>query len=401
MKTSRTLLSAAVAATLFAAAFWPVATFAANVRTGGVVTTARGDFAEGNVYVVAGQAALAGAVGDDLLVVAAADSVVSGAVGGDLTVAGYQTLVSGEVSGDLRAAAGLVIVSGKIGGDLVAAGGRVVVLPEATIGGDLVAAGGELVTRGDVAGGISLFAGSAAVGGRQGGGVVTAPSVRFLSDAAGGGVSYYAQNPAVVEPGAALASLSYNRVPPISEIGPVKRGLLTFLTLWRFFSFASTLILALALAYGAKVFSQETSEIGSRGLASFFGSFAAGFAALLLLPLASLLAVASIFALPLGVLGLLATVALLVLAAALGALVVGAAVERALRRGAEVTVSYRAAALGAVVLALVGLLPFGAAFKAVAAIAGVGAAARVATRRLRGDGWSVDKVLSRWGGKGR
>lgn len=398
MQTSRIRPLLAVAALLTVAAFSPGSAHAATVKTGGVVSTVAGDLDEGNVYVVAGQAALAGGVLGDLVVATAADSVLSGSVGGDLTVVGYQTLVSGNVDGDLRAAGGLVVVSGRVGGDLVIAGGRVVVLPEATVGGDLVIAGGETVTRGEVSGAVKIIAGTASVGGRQGGGVVTAPTVRILADAAGAGISYYAQNPAVIETGAGLASLSYNRIPPISEIGPVKRGLLTFLTLWRFFSFASTLILALALAYGAKVFSQETAEIGSRSLSSFFGSFAAGFATLVMLPLASLLAVASIFALPLGVLGLLAALALVVLASAQGALVIGSALERTLRRGGEVTVSYRAAALGAVTLALVGLLPFGAIFKALVAIAGVGAASRAAMRRLHGDRWSIERVLARWSG---
>lgn len=358
--------------------------------------------ASGNVYVVAGRAAVSGSVDGDLVLASAADAVVSGNVGGDLTVLGYRTAISGVVGGDLRVVAGFVTVSGKIDGDLVVAGGQVTVLPDAKIGGDVVVAAGDLYTRGNVSGGVDLLAGAASVGGLiAGGGTVTAPSVTFLSDARGGSVSYYAQSPATIESGAALASLAYNQIPPISEIGPVKRGLLSFLTLWRFFSFASTLILGLALVYGAKVFSQEAATIGTRGLWAFLGSFAAGLATIVFLPLVSLLAIASIFALPLGVLGLLASAAVVVVASALGAIVVGFAVERALRRGAEVTVSYRAVALGAVAVALIDLVPVAPAFKAVVALAGVGAAARAAARRLRGEGWSIDKVLERWGGSNR
>jgi hypothetical protein len=160
------------------------------------------------------------------------------------------------------------------------------------------------------------------------------------------------------------------------------------------------LILGLALAYGAKVFSQEVAEIGSRGVSSFFGSALAGLATLIVLPLVSLLAVASIFALPLGVLGLLAAAAVVVLASAFGALVVGFAVERALRRGGDVTVSYRAVGFGAVAVALLDLLPGGSIAKLLVALVGVGAASRAISRRLRGEGWSIDTVLARWGGAG-
>lgn len=397
MKASRVSFALAAALVSFAAAA-PCPTLAA-VKTGGEVQVPVGEYLAGNTYVVAGRAGVAGSIGGDLVLVSAADAVVSGDVAGDLTVLGYQTSVSGNVGGDLRAAGGFVVVSGKISGDLVAAGGRVELLPGAEVGGDLVAAGGEFSTRGTVAGAVNILAGEAAIGGEQGGGTVTATAVTFLADATGGSLAYYAPSPAVFEPGASLPTPAYNQIPPISEIGPVKSALLSFLTLWRFFSFASTLILGLALAYGARVFSQETVLIGSRSVGSFLGSALAGLAAVLLLPIISLLAMASIFALPLGILGLLATAATVVLASALGALVVGFAAERAARRGAEVTVSYRAVGFGAVVVALVELVPGGSIVKLVVALVGVGAAARAFARRLRGDGWSLEKVLSRWGGK--
>lgn len=375
----------------------PSSALAATVRTGGDTRVPAGETIEGNAYLVSGRSTVEGTVTGDL-VVAAGEAVVSGDVAGDVTVAGYRADVSGDVAGDLRVAGGFVVVSGKVGGDLVVAGGRVAVLPGATVAGALVAAGGELATEATVAGGIDVVAGRASIGGRQGGGTVTAPSVTFLSSASGGGVSYYAQGPAVIQDGANLASLSYNHIPPISEIGPVRRGILSFFALWNFFSFASTVVLGLALAYGARVFAQEVAEVASRGLGAFLWSAVAGLATFLLLPLVSLLAVASIFALPLGVLGLLATAALFVLASALGALAVGFAVERALRRGGDVTVSYRAVGLGAVVSTLAGLVPGGQIVKLVIALAGVGAAARVVARRLRGEGWSVERVLGRWSG---
>ncbi len=372
----------------------------AAVKTGADVRVGEAEALEGNAYVVAGRSEVAGDVSGDLVLVSAADAIVSGAVSGDLTVLGYQAVISGQVGGDLRVVGGFVTVSGKIDGDLVAAGGRVAVLPTATVGGDLVAAGGSFVTEGAVEGGVNLLAGDASIGGRQGGGTVTATAVTFLSGATGGSLSYYAQEPATFQPDVALPTPAYNQIPPISEIGPVKSAILSFLTLWRFFSFASTLILGLALAYGAKVFSQEVAEIGSRGVSSFFGSALAGLATLIVLPLVSLLAVASIFALPLGVLGLLAAAAVVVLASAFGALVVGFAVERALRRGGDVTVSYRAVGFGAVAVALLDLLPGGSIAKLLVALVGVGAASRAISRRLRGEGWSIDTVLARWGGAG-
>jgi cytoskeletal protein CcmA (bactofilin family) len=373
---------------------------AATVRTGGEAGVPAEESVEGNAYLVSGRSAVAGTVTGDL-VVAAGEAAISGKVLGDVTVVGYRADVSGSVAGDLRVIGGFVTVSGKIGGDLVVAGGRVAVAPGATIAGALVAAGGELATEATIAGSLDIVAGHASIGGRQGGGTVTAPTVTFLSSASGGGISYYAQRQATVQDGASLASLSYNQIPPISEIGPVRRGILSFFALWNFFSFASTIVLGLALAYGARVFAQETAQVAARGVGAFAGSAAAGLATFLLLPLVSLLAVASIFALPLGVLGLLATAALFVLASALGALAVGVAVERLIRRGADVTVSYRAVGLGAVAVALVGFVPGGAVAKLVVALAGVGAATRVVARRLRGEGWSIERVIGRWGGTGK
>jgi hypothetical protein len=391
---------ATLAALALAASFaLPASAAAATLRTGGAIEVPAGESIEGNVYLAGGAANVQGSVSGDLVIAAGTDVAVSGAVGGDLTVFSYNADIAGTVAGDLRVAGGLVVVSGQIGGDLVAAGGRVLVLPGASIGGDLYAAGGELLMRGTTTGGVRVLASEAEVGGSQGGGSVTARAVRVLGEARGAGLAVYAPVQTIVEDGASLASLSYNKIPPLSELGPVKRAALTFLTLWRFLSFASTLVLALALAYGAKVFTQEAALTGGRTVGSFFASAAAGALTFIVLPLVSVLAAASIFALPIGILGFLATAALLVVAPALGALAVGLAVERGIRRGADVTVSYRAAALGAVVLALIGLVPIGGSVvKIIAALAGAGAAARVAARRLRGDSWSIEKVLAKWSG---
>jgi hypothetical protein len=393
-------LSTTLAALSLAAVFAvPAHAAAATLRTGGAVEVPAAETIDGNVYLAGSAARAEGIVSGDLVIAAGTDAAVSGSVGGDLTLLAYSAEVSGEVAGDLRVAGGVVIVSGKIGGDLVVAGGRVLILPGATIGGDLYGAGGELLAEGATKGGVRILAGEASVGGTVGGGSVTARGVRILADAKGGGLAVYAPKPAVVEDGAALATLSYNQIPPVSELGAVKRAALTFLTLWRFLSVASTLVLALALAYGAKVFTQEAAQTGGRSVGQFFASAAAGVLTFIVLPLVSVLAAASIFALPIGILGFLATAALLVVAPALGALAVGLAVERGIRRGGDVTVSYRAAALGAVVVALIGLVPIGGSVvKIVVALVGAGAAARVAARRLRGDSWTIEKVLGRWGG---
>jgi hypothetical protein len=274
--------------------------------------------------------------------VAAWRADVAGSVEDDLVVvSAAEADISGDIGGDLTVLGYQVSVSGDVAGDLRVAGGFVVVSGD--VGGDLVAAGGRvLVLPGVRVGGQTVAAGG-----------------NFLTG------------------GAFAESLQ---------------------TLWAFFSIASTVVLGLALAYGARVFAQEAAALGAGGVRSFLGSAAAGLLAFILLPVVSVLAVASIFALPVGVLGALATAAFAVLAPAFGALAVGLALERALRGGKDATVSYRAVGLGAFALAALGLLPGGAYAKLLVSLAGAGAAARVFARRLRGDGWTLEKVIARWGG---
>lgn len=95
-------------------------------------------------------------VGDQYLAGATVD--VLGRVEGDLTMAGLQAGLDGTVSGDVNAAGFLVHVGGVVGDDARALGGKVIV--EGSVGDGLLVAGGEIeLTRGTRVGGDAILAG--------------------------------------------------------------------------------------------------------------------------------------------------------------------------------------------------------------------------------------------------
>ncbi|KYH26928.1 polymer-forming cytoskeletal [Halalkalicoccus paucihalophilus] len=118
---------------------------AQETRSGETVVIEEGETVKGDLTAVAGTV------------------VVQGTVDGDLTAFGGDVLVEGEVTGDADAFAGTVRVAGDVGGEVSAAAGTVVVSEDASVGA-LSTAGGNVAIDGTVAGDVEAAAGSVSLG---------------------------------------------------------------------------------------------------------------------------------------------------------------------------------------------------------------------------------------------
>ncbi|MDQ3881490.1 MAG: DUF4231 domain-containing protein, partial [Chloroflexota bacterium] len=92
-------------------------------------------------------------------VAAGAQMSVSGSVEGDVVASGGTVIISGTVGGDVRLGAGRLVIGGDVGEDALVAAGELTLADGGRIGEDLIFTAGEASVAGDVDGSIRGNAG--------------------------------------------------------------------------------------------------------------------------------------------------------------------------------------------------------------------------------------------------
>jgi cytoskeletal protein CcmA (bactofilin family) len=142
--------------------------------------------------------------------------VIDGRVNGDVLVAGGRVRLSGTVSQDVRAAGGQITIAGNVGRNLTVAGGNVEIASSAVIRGGVVAAGGSVDLAAPVGGAAKIAAGTLIIANRMAGDVEAAVGTLRITSRAeiDGNVSYWSRKEAVVSEGARIKGKIVRNVPP-------------------------------------------------------------------------------------------------------------------------------------------------------------------------------------------
>jgi cytoskeletal protein CcmA (bactofilin family) len=130
-----------------------------KLRTGQNVTVGEDESVAGDLYAAAGLVVVDGTIDGDLIAVGG-DVRINGTVVGDLIAAGGTVTIAGTVAGDARVAAGQLMVSGDVGEDLLASGGQATLAASGSVGEDVIVSAGQLTLAGSVAGSVAGGAGS-------------------------------------------------------------------------------------------------------------------------------------------------------------------------------------------------------------------------------------------------
>jgi cytoskeletal protein CcmA (bactofilin family) len=309
---------------------------------------------------------ISGTVNGDVYV-AGGQVLVDGRINGDLLVAGGTITVSGVVSQDARVAGGQVTVNGQIGRNLTVAGGDVDLSESAAVKGGLVSAGGRVRLAAPVGTDARIAAGSVIVSGPIKGSLnAMTGDLRLTSRASvAGGVTYWSQDQASVDPGASIAGGVHRKaLPEFSR--PRKETLLGALAgvviVAKLVSAASTLILGLFLIY---LFPGYTQSAVATLSARPGASFGIGLLALIVTPIAAIMLLVTVLGLPIG----LMAIALYLVAIFLVRVFVILWLGRVLLawRGNEVRNTW-ALVLGLIVYSMLTLIPFVGGFVALCAI---------------------------------
>ncbi len=345
--------------TLFAGAFLsvllcvPVIAAAAEFRVGDQPTLVASERTAGNFYIAGANVTSNGSVGGDI-VVAGGNVLVSGPVSEDIAAAGGSITILSNIGGDARVAGGNIIMHGRIGGDLVAGGGQVQVSGDG-IGGDVLWGGGTLRIDAPVKGNLELAGGNVFINAPVKGNVHFRGEKLTLGSAAviSGDLTYSSPKEAQLEEGAVVkGKTSFEPLPDARKTA--KTGFFVLLSVAFFLKFLMTLACALVLGL---VFKRYSTALVNGAVSQPLLELGRGFAALVLLPAASVILLITVIGIPLGALGFLAFAAMMLLASVAAPILLGSIVRRWISKSAEYEITWGTILLGAVLFTLLTFVP--------------------------------------------
>jgi cytoskeletal protein CcmA (bactofilin family) len=285
-------------------------------------------------------------------------------------------MVQAPVQGDLLAMAEIVRIDAPVGGDVYALGKQVVLTEKGAIGGHLYARAAEVRLEGPVGGDVSVGAGELVLAGPVAGDVWAEVGVLKLSGGSVGGDLAYAA-PTSVDGLESLVAGTVTFTQQLeldeeAEVEPAPPSVLSRVvswTLWTGWTYGSLLLVGFVfLGLGGEPAGRVARVLGEQPARAL----GVGFVVMSVLPVASLVAMALILPLPLGVLGLLVLAVALYAGQLFAAQALGDQIVRTLQPGALGN-PYISMAVGLVPLVLLGLLPWlGTLVWLAATLAGVG-----------------------------
>jgi hypothetical protein len=203
-----------IAAVLIISLLMFVPVHAADARAGQNVDVSAGEVVNDDLYLAGSEITVDGTVNGD--VVAAGNRVtINGTVNGSVTAIGSTITINGTVTNSIRAAGTTVILNGKAGNDLVAMAGQVTVSSVSKIGRDLLANAGNVDVNGPVTRNIMCNAGSFAVGSSVGGNVKAEATEIKLGPSASvaGNFEYTSADEASMAAGATIKGQTRHNLP--------------------------------------------------------------------------------------------------------------------------------------------------------------------------------------------
>lgn len=347
-------LAVSAAGLLVTALIIPLVAFAAELRVGESPSLSSSETVQNDLYLAGGNITSAGKVNGDL-VAGGGNILVNGPVSQDLAIGGGSITVVADIGDDMRIAGGNIIVSGKIGDDVTIAGGQTSISGTG-IGGDVLWAGGTLRVDAPVGGGMQLGGGEVVINAHVRGNVVFKGTKLMLGKNAviDGNLDYSAQTEAVMEEGAVVRGQTHYEPQKVRASASSAKGIVAILSILVLGKLLSLLIFALALGL---IFHRYATTLVGNATAQPLLEAGRGLIVLIVLPVASVIFLATLIGIPFGILGLIALVALLLFASPVAAIITGSVVHRWFTKSAEYQVTWQTIALGAVVYTLLGFIP--------------------------------------------
>jgi len=319
------------------------------------------------------------------LMVAGRQVTVRAGVDGDLTAAGNTVMVAGDTESSVMLGGSAVSVTGRVGNDAWVAGQTVVldssvadnayvagsnvqVGAKSAVGSDLLAAAGTAILMGKVGRNVRVAAANVVIGGTIDGDVyVRAGEQLRITDGAviKGDLFYESPRPAIVAKGAKILGEVKHSIPAQEKVKPVFWPRLAS-------SLISTIGLILFGWVAIVLFADRIRVSAETARSSFWLSTGTGLLALLVTPVACVVALITVVGIPLSLVTLAAYAVLVYASRVVAGLALGHAILS--RRAAPPGSPVASMALGVAVLAAIGFVPVvGPVVAFLATILGLGA----------------------------
>src|SRR3989338_213490 len=334
----------------------PMFALAAEFKAGDQVSLSSETRIEGDLYMAGGNTTSAGDVRGDLFVVGGS-VLISGPVAGDVATGGGNVTILGDIADDLRAGGGTIVVQGRVRGDVLIGGGQInllgklisgdavvaggMVRVDSIIGGDLKFIGGEIYLNSSVAKNVNIKADKVTLG----------PKADI-----GGDFTYEAKELAVMEKGAVVrgeTNFKEKNVKDTTE-GQFQARLVALFTFWFIAKFLMFLIAGLLLGL---IFRRYSRELVEKATANPLREFGRGVIAFIVLPVLSLILLATVVGIPLGILGIISFLALTIFAVITTPIFLGSVIYKWGSKNTHHEINWKTILFGIVVYFMLGFIP--------------------------------------------
>jgi cytoskeletal protein CcmA (bactofilin family) len=346
---------------MFLAVLWAMPVSAAQFTSGESVTVSSAD---DDVYAAGANIFADGEINGDLYM---AGAVIrnNANVSEDFVAAGSIVDLFGNVGDDARLAGSMVTIGGVVEDDLIVFGAMVRILPGAIIKGDLTTFGGSLMIDGTVEGNVIAGGGQVILNGTvMGSAILEADEVVIGKSANVGGIVQYKspKEAEVAEEAAIAGGVEYKKIERSErperdreakkDVGAgalFGLGVLVFLI--KVLVGIATVLVALYF------FKKHLFAMTKTMLSEFPAQLGWGFVWALLVPIACIVLIFTVFGSTLGVFGLIVYALTMVIAKALAMIGFGAWLWKLVTKGKTIELDWKIAVLGVVVLNVIGLIP--------------------------------------------
>ncbi len=329
----------------------PLVAFGAEFRAGEQPSIGTGEKIIGDVYLGGGSVTSMGEVTGDLIA-GGGNVLISGPVGADVTAGGGSVTIVSNVLDDVRVAGGNIVIQGKVSGDVVVAGGQVTI-GGAGVGGDVTLGAGSIRIDAPVSGKVRLAGEEIYINAPIEGEVYIIGERVTLGKSAviKGKLTYKSSQELVKEEGAiVLGEVDFK---PQEKKQFPKEVLMGIVSLWVIGKFLALFVSALIIGLYLKRYSKEVVDNATERPLLELGR---GLLILFLLPAVSVLLIMSIIGAPLGFMGVIAFVSLLLFGWIISPIIVGSVVYRYFKKG-DYEISLKTIFIGVLVYKVVGAIP--------------------------------------------
>jgi len=330
----------------------PLTAQAAEIKTGEALTVSE---TAKNIYLFGSSITTAAETKGDL--VAFANSVdISKPVEQSVFAAGNTVKVGADIGNSVRAFGSSITFEGKARGDVILFGATVTVTESAVIEGDLIAFGNLVTVGGNISGATKIYAATTLVNATIGKDLEIHADKTTIGEKStiAGKLTYYSSKDATISDQAKISGGVERKNVPEAKTG--FKALATALGWYNFIaSLLAVIVFAIVLTYLAPGFIKTMVEEAIKSPAKPLWQ---GFVALIVIPIIAIILFVTVIG---GILGLslLAVYAVaLIFAYAISAIITGAYLNRLINKSKPLQVDWIACVFGAVVLAIIGWVPF-------------------------------------------